>query len=87
MGIGISEEGVANMTVDKVLDATGLSCPMPIVRANKTIDELTSGQVLEVHATDQGATSDISAWSKASGHQLLEHREENGIFKFWIKKK
>lgn len=75
------------MNIDKILDATGLACPMPIVQAKKAIDKLASGQVLEIHATDQGAKSDISAWSKSSGHELLEHSEENGILKFWIKKK
>ncbi|MHA0856960.1 sulfurtransferase TusA family protein [Paenibacillus sp. CMAA1364] len=71
---------------DKVLDAQGLACPMPIVKTKKAINELETGQVLEVHATDKGSKADIAAWSKSGGHELLESTEENGIFKFKIKK-
>lgn len=74
------------MNSDKVLDAKGLACPMPIVRTKKTIDDLQSGQVLEVHATDKGAKNDLTAWAKSTGHELLSDAEENGIYKFWIKK-
>ncbi|MFC5986371.1 sulfurtransferase TusA family protein [Marinicrinis lubricantis] len=74
------------MNSDKVLDAKGLACPMPIVRTKKTIDELQSGQVLEVHATDKGAKNDLTAWAKSTGHELLNDAEENGVYKFWIKK-
>jgi tRNA 2-thiouridine synthesizing protein A len=75
-----------NITPDKVLDAKGLSCPMPIVRTKKAIDELESGQILELHVTDKGAKSDVAAWAQASGHELLAHTEENGVLKFWIRK-
>lgn len=69
------------------MDATGLACPMPVVRAKNTIDGMESGQVLEIHATDKGSTSDLTAWAKSGGHTLLEQTEENGVFKFWIEKK
>lgn len=72
---------------DKVLDAKGLACPMPVVRAKKVIDELESGQLLEIHATDKGSKSDLTAWSKSGGHELVEQTEEDGVFKFWIRKK
>lgn len=74
------------MKTDKVLDAKGLSCPMPIVRAKKAIDELKSGQILELHTTDSGSLSDIPAWAKTSGHQVVKQNEENGVQKFWIQK-
>lgn len=74
------------MNVEKVLDAKGLACPMPIVKAKKAITDLEIGQVLEIHATDKGSQSDIAAWSKSSGHELLEQKEEEGIFKFWVRK-
>lgn len=74
------------MNADKVLDAQGLACPMPIVKTKKAINDLQSGQVLEIHATDKGAKADLAAWSKSGGHELLETIEENGVFKFWIKK-
>jgi tRNA 2-thiouridine synthesizing protein A len=74
------------MDANKVLDAKGLACPMPIVRTKKAIEELESGQVLEIHATDKGAKSDLVAWSKSGGHELLQDTEEDGVLKFWIKK-
>ncbi|WP_261134192.1 sulfurtransferase TusA family protein [Bacillus sp. Marseille-Q3570] len=74
------------MNSDKVLDAKGLACPMPIVKTKKAIDEIDSGQVLEIHATDKGAKSDLSSWVKSGGHELLQDTEEDGVFKFWVKK-
>ncbi len=74
------------MKSDKVLDATGLSCPMPVVRSKKAMDEMESGQILEIHASDKGAVKDIPAWAKTAGHVLLKQDEEDGRFKFWIQK-
>lgn len=70
----------------RVVDASGLACPMPIVKTKKAIEELLSGDVLEVHATDKGAKNDLTAWAKSTGHELVKDTEENGTFKFWIKK-
>ncbi|WP_028594209.1 sulfurtransferase TusA family protein [Paenibacillus assamensis] len=69
-----------------VLDAKGLACPMPIVKTKKAIGEMETGQVLEIHTTDKGAKSDLSAWAKSGGHELVKHEEDNGVFTFWIKK-
>ncbi|MGE7274795.1 sulfurtransferase TusA family protein [Brevibacillus panacihumi] len=74
------------MNSNKVLDAKGVACPMPIVKTKKAIGEIESGQVLEVHTTDKGAKNDLTAWAKSSGHELLKDTEENGVLKFWIKK-
>ncbi|AST90072.1 MULTISPECIES: sulfurtransferase TusA family protein [Bacillaceae] len=74
------------MNSDKVLDAKGLACPMPIVRTKKAMTELDSGQVLEIHATDKGAKNDLAAWAKSGGHELLSDTEEDGVLRFWIKK-
>lgn len=75
------------MKVTKVLDAKGLSCPMPIVKTKMAIDELNIGDVLEVHATDRGAANDMTAWADSSGHELLKTDEVKDILKFWIKKR
>ncbi len=75
------------MKSDLVLDATGLACPMPIVKTKKAIDTLASGQTLEVRATDKGAQSDLTAWARSTGHELVQSTEDNGIYTFWIKKK
>ncbi|PKR77455.1 hypothetical protein CEY16_12060 [Halalkalibacillus sediminis] len=74
------------MNADKVLDATGLACPMPIVRTKKAIDDIDSGQILEVQATDSGAKSDLTAWTKSSGHELVDMKEEDGVYTFYVKK-
>ena len=72
--------------VDKVLDAKGLACPLPIVKTKKAMNELESGQVLEIHATDKGAKNDLTAWAKSGGHELLEYMEDGDVLKFRIKK-
>ncbi|MBY0029698.1 sulfurtransferase TusA family protein [Priestia aryabhattai] len=73
------------MESNKVLDAKGLACPMPIVKTKKAMNELESGQVLEIHVTDKGAKNDLAAWAKSGGHELLQ-TEEGDVLKFWIKK-
>jgi len=75
------------MNADKKVDAMGLACPMPIVKTKKAIDELAPGQILEVLTTDKGAQNDLAGWANSTGHKLLESKEENGIFTFWIQKK
>ncbi|MFJ8069902.1 sulfurtransferase TusA family protein [Peribacillus sp. NPDC096447] len=74
------------MHSDKVLDAKGIACPMPIVKTRKAMNDLQTGQVLEIHVTDKGAKADLAAWSKSGGHELVETAEENDILKFWIRK-
>lgn len=74
------------MEVTKVLDAKGLPCPMPIVKTKKVMNELETGQVLEIHATDKGAKNDLSAWAKSGGHELIKHEVEENVLKFWIRK-
>ncbi|UNK21174.1 sulfurtransferase TusA family protein [Paenibacillus sp. N3/727] len=74
------------MIANKILDAKGLACPMPIVKTKKAMNDLETGQVLEIHSTDKGAKNDLAAWAKSSGNELLDHKEEDGVLKFWIKK-
>ncbi|WP_337103501.1 sulfurtransferase TusA family protein [Paenibacillus sp. YIM B09110] len=74
------------MRTDKLLDAKGMACPMPIVKTKKAIDELQPGQVLEIHATDKGAKNDLAAWAKSTGNDLLQHQEDGDVLKFWIRK-
>ncbi|AMM92743.1 hypothetical protein UP17_09575 [Peribacillus simplex] len=74
------------MMSDKVLDSRGLACPMPIVKTKKAMNDLQTGQVLEIHVTDKGAKADLAAWSRSGGHELVETAEENDILKFWIRK-
>jgi len=71
---------------DQVLDASGLLCPMPIVKTTKAIKELQSGQILKVIATDAGYPPDIEAWSRQTGNQLLRSTEENSKFIVFLQK-
>ncbi|MDH3326323.1 MAG: sulfurtransferase TusA family protein [Gammaproteobacteria bacterium] len=71
---------------DSELDASGLNCPLPILRAKKALAALESGQVLHIIATDPGAIKDFQAFSKQTGNELMESREEDGKFYFLIKK-
>lgn len=71
---------------DVVLDASGLACPMPIIKTKKAMDGLTVGQVLKLIATDPGSVSDVQAWTNKTGHELLYHEEAGGKFTFFIKK-
>jgi TusA-related sulfurtransferase len=77
---------VNELEVTKVLDARGLACPMPIVKTKKAINELESGQVLEIHTTDIGAKKDLTGWAQSGGHEVVKQDVENDVLKFWIKK-
>ncbi len=72
--------------IARTLDASGLACPMPVVRARQAIDQIVSGQVLEVISTDRGSLSDIPAWAEGTGNRLVEKREEDGRYVFLIEK-
>jgi tRNA 2-thiouridine synthesizing protein A len=71
---------------DKVLDAKGLNCPLPILKAKKALKEIEAGQVLQVLSTDPGSVADFQAFSRTTGNELMEHSEEGGVFTFLIKK-
>ena len=71
---------------DKTLDAKGLDCPMPLLKAKKAIDALESGQVLEIIGTDEGSKIDLPDWCERVGHSYLGVKEEANFFKFYIKK-
>jgi tRNA 2-thiouridine synthesizing protein A len=75
------------MNFDKELDARGLNCPLPILRAKKALGEMTSGQVLRILATDPGAVKDFQAFAKQTGNDLLSHSEADKEFTFFMKKK
>lgn len=74
-------------TADKELDARGLNCPLPILRAKKALNELQAGQTLHILATDPGAVKDFQAFTKQTGNELLESTEGNGEYRFLIRKK
>ncbi len=68
------------------LDASGLNCPLPILRAKKAINKLESEQVLKITATDPGSVKDFEAFCKQTGNELLETGQDGDKFIFFIKK-
>ncbi len=71
---------------DKVLDAKGLNCPLPILKAKQALKEVPAGGTLEILSTDPGSVADFQAFSLITGNELLEHSEEDGVYTFLIKK-
>ena len=71
---------------DQVLDAKGLNCPLPILKAKKALKELTTGQTLQVLSTDPGSVADFEAFSRTTGNKLLSHSEDGGVYDFLIEK-
>jgi tRNA 2-thiouridine synthesizing protein A len=65
-------------TAHKELDARGLNCPLPILKAKKALAEMISGQVLKIVATDAGSVKDFQAFAKQTGNELLEQHSLNG---------
>ena len=71
---------------DQVLDAKGLNCPLPILKAKKALKPLASGQTLEVQSTDPGSVADFAAFCRTTGNELVEQNEEGGIWTYLIRK-
>ena len=72
---------------DLVLDLRGLTCPAPILQTKKAIDQLQSGQIMEIWGTDPGTNSDMPAWTKRVGHEFLGSKEKYDFVKYYVKKK
>ena len=70
---------------DKTLDAKGLNCPLPILRAKKTLKEVPAGGTLEIFATDPGSVADFEAFCRTTGNQLIESTANAGVYRFLIK--
>ena len=85
-GLPNKMEGKRSVQVNVKLDCKGLSCPLPIIKTKKAIDGMKLGELLEMTATDPGSVSDMTAWSRRTGHELIDHKEENGSFIFYVKK-
>jgi tRNA 2-thiouridine synthesizing protein A len=75
-----------NNAVEKELDTSGLSCPLPILRLKQTLSAMQSGQRVRVTATDPGSQSDFAAFAAQTGHKLLESKAEGGKFYYVLEK-
>jgi tRNA 2-thiouridine synthesizing protein A len=71
---------------DKTLDARGLNCPLPILRAKKAMGEVPAGGTLEILATDPGAVADFAAFCRTTGNELVESSQDGKVYRFVIKK-
>jgi tRNA 2-thiouridine synthesizing protein A len=74
------------LTADLEVDARGLNCPLPILRAKKGINTLNSGQVLKIVATDPGSVKDLEAFCKQTGNEMLESSQQGSEYHFNIRK-
>ena len=70
---------------DHTLDAKGLNCPLPILKARKALKEVPADGILEILATDPGSVADFEAFCRQTGNELLEHSEDDGVYRFLIK--
>lgn len=74
------------LNADKILDCSGMLCPLPVIKTSRAIKELAVGQVLKLIATDPGAPPDMKAWSNQTGNQLLDTHQEDEKFIFYIRR-
>ena len=71
---------------DQILDASGLTCPLPLLKAKQALNKLETGAVLEVLCTDSSSVRDFRVFSEQSGHPLLKSEEEEGQYTYWLRK-
>jgi len=74
------------MNIDKELDTRGNNCPMPILRTKKAINELSTGGVLKIFASDPGSVKDMEAFCRETGNDLIQSLQEGGIFTYLVRK-
>ena len=73
--------------VDKELDVKGLTCPMPLLKAKKTLNDMEAGAVLRVLATDPGSERDFEVFARQSGNTLLDSSNSDGVYCYYLRKK
>jgi tRNA 2-thiouridine synthesizing protein A len=76
-----------SIEITKEVDARGLNCPLPILRTKKALNDLNSGQVVKIFATDPHSVKDFEAFCRQTGHQLLDKSEADGAFVFLLRRK
>lgn len=75
-----------SLKVDAELDACGLSCPLPLLKAKLALKDLPSGALLKVSATDAGSQRDFRAFATLAGHRLEREEVEGGVYRYWLRK-
>ena len=71
---------------DKLIDCSGMLCPVPVIKTSKAIKEIQIGQVLKMISTDPGAPPDMVAWARQTGNELLDSHQESGKFVFYFRR-
>ena len=71
---------------DHTLDAKGLNCPLPILKARKALKDVPPGEILEVLSTDPGSVADFQAFCRQTGNQLMESTTDESVYRFLIKR-
>lgn len=71
---------------DHTLDTKGLNCPLPILKAKKALQDVPAGETLQVLSTDPGSVKDFEAFCRSTGNELVESRDDSGVFTFLIKR-
>jgi tRNA 2-thiouridine synthesizing protein A len=77
---------MSDIKIAKTLDAKGLSCPLPILKTKKAIMEISIGEHIEVLSTDPGSVADFQAWTRSTGNELIANSEEDGVYRYVIKR-
>ncbi|MEA2025579.1 MAG: sulfurtransferase TusA family protein [Chloroflexota bacterium] len=72
--------------IHTTVDAKGLSCPMPIVKTAQAAKLVPAGELIEVLATDPGSAKDFAAWTRSTGNSIVEQTEDDGVYRFVIKR-
>lgn len=75
------------MEQEQLVDATGLQCPLPLLKAKQALNTLSSGQLLRVLTTDSGSVRDFRTYTDISGHSLLESLQDDDVYSYLIRKK
>ncbi|MCH8189493.1 MAG: sulfurtransferase TusA family protein [Proteobacteria bacterium] len=76
---------MAETVADQTLDAKGMNCPLPIIKARKALKGMSAGQVLQVLSTDPGSVKDFEAFCRTTGNDLLESGQDDKIYTFLIR--
>ncbi len=74
-------------TADREVDARGLNCPLPILRTKKALNDMTSGQLIRILATDPASVRDFQAFARQTGNELVAHGEDDGEFWFMLRRR
>ena len=82
----MTQQPVHDTACDAELDAVGLACPMPLLKAKLELNRLARGQVLMVTATDPGSQRDFRSFAKLAGHTLLREEADEGVYRYWLRK-